>query len=88
MEKPTQVITQKFREIANNTKFWSPVARDGWIIKFSVNRESNILLLFVSQFTGQTIIRYFTHEDEAVKFINFICDKDPMSLLEDDENPA
>lgn len=88
MQKPTQVITQKFREIANNTKFWSPVARDGWLIKFSVNLESNILILFVSQFTGQTIIRYFTHEDDAVKFINFICTKDPTTLLEDDENPA
>lgn len=88
MEKRTQTISEKFRYISNNTKFWSPVARNGWIIKFSVNLESNILIFFISRFTGQTIIRYFTHEDDAVKFINYICEKDATSLLEDDENPA
>lgn len=88
MEKKTYLLSPQFREIANKTKFWQPVTRDGWIIKFSVNENSNILTLFISQFTGQTIIRYFTHEDDAVKFINFICQKDPTTLLEGDENPA
>jgi hypothetical protein len=79
---------KKYREILVDTKYWSPVVRNGWIIKFSVYANSNILIFFISQYTGQTIIRYFTHEDDAVKYINFICLKDPTDLLEGDENPA
>lgn len=80
--------TPKYREIANNIKFWSPVSRNGWIIKFSVYDSTNILLLFTSQHTGQTLIRYFFDENDAVKFINFICMKDSTERLEGDENPA
>jgi hypothetical protein len=81
-------IPQKYREIANKINFWSPVSRNGWIIKFSVHDNTNILLFFISQHTGQTLIRYFTDENDAVKFINFLCNQDSSERLEGDENPA
>ena len=59
-------------EIESKSKFWQPVVRNGWWIKFSVYRDHFILLMIVSRYTGQTIIRYYTSEEEAVTFINFI----------------
>ena len=32
--------------------------------------------MFVSKYTGQTIVRYFSEEDTAVKYINMIIAKD------------
>lgn len=64
------------QEIQNNTSYFSPVVRNGWIIKFSVYKNSDILLVFSSKYTGQTIIRYFTEEDDAVDYINMITAKD------------
>ena len=58
--------------MAVKTKSWMPVARDGWIIKFSIYRDTFILLTVVSQYTGQCIIRQFKNEDEAVMFINMV----------------
>jgi len=58
--------------MAIKTKSWMPVARDGWIIKFSIYRDIFILVTIVSQYTGQCIIRQFKDEDEAVMFINMI----------------
>ncbi len=78
MQKNTSKIHSKqFLEFAMKTKSWHPVERNGWIVKFSSYREYNILLLIVSQYTGQTLIRHFTHEDDAVKFINYVVDLDP-----------
>ena len=64
--------TKKFLDMAVKTKSWMPVARDGWIIKFSIYRNDFVLLTIVSQYTGQCIIRQFKGEDEAVMFINMI----------------
>ena len=58
--------------MAVKTKSWMPVARDGWIIKFSIYRNDFVLLTIVSQYTGQCIIRQFKGEDEAVMFINMV----------------
>ncbi len=69
-------------EIKNNSTSWSPVNRNGWWIKFSVYKESNILMMFVSRYTGQTIIRYFMDEDDACDYINFVVSHDPRELLE------
>ncbi len=33
--------------------------------------------MFVSKYTGQTIVRYFPEEDLAVRYINMIISKDP-----------
>jgi hypothetical protein len=68
---------QRFLEVANKYRTWSPVNRNGWWIKFSTYDLDNILLVIVSQYTGQTIVRYFHNEDEAVEFINYVCESDP-----------
>lgn len=70
------------QDIQNNTSYFDPVVRNGWVIKFSVYKNSDILLLFTSKFTGQTIIRYFKEEDEAVEFINYMTYQNPMEHLE------
>jgi hypothetical protein len=59
-------------DIEGKTKFWQPVVKNGWWIKFSTYRDHYILLMFISQYTGQTIIRYFEEEQDAVIFINFV----------------
>jgi hypothetical protein len=59
-------------DIEGKVKFWQPVVRNGWWIKFSVYRDHFILLTFISRYTGQTILRYYTSEEEAVAYINFI----------------
>lgn len=64
-------------EIQNNSHSFSPVNRNGWWIKFSVYKDSNILLVFVSRYTGQTLIRYYDDEDEACEFINYVISHDP-----------
>lgn len=69
-------------DIRNNSKSFSPVVRNGWAIKFSVYRENNILLIFTSCFTGQTIVQYFTNEDDAVDFINFVCEQNPQETID------
>jgi hypothetical protein len=75
MQPRTKLIPSKrFLEVASKTKSWHPVERNGWIIKFSQYRDSNILLFVISKSTGQAIVRYFPHEDEAVLFINIIVE--------------
>lgn len=39
-------------------------------------------MMFVSRYTGQTIIRYFMDEDDACDYINFVVSHDPRELLE------
>lgn len=73
--------SQSFAEIEKKVMSFFPVNRNGWWIKFSTNKDSNILLLFTSMFTGQTIVRFFQEEDEAVKFINFITEQNPAEQL-------
>jgi hypothetical protein len=80
--------SKKYLDFSKEIRFWSPVSRDDWIVKFSVRNESEILLIVISQYTGQTIIRYFPNENGAVKYINFITSKDANEFLEGDENPA
>ena len=68
-------------EIKSKSKSFSPVIRNGWAIKFSVYRDCNILMLFTSLHTGQTIVRYFTGENEAVEYVNFVTSKNPEEEL-------
>jgi hypothetical protein len=84
MQKKSSKVSQpKLRlEIESKTKFWYPVCRNGWWIKFSTYRDRYILLMIVSQYTAQTIIRYYEDEDEAVAFINFVTTCDPDELIE------
>jgi hypothetical protein len=38
-------------------------------------------LIFTSTFTCQTVVRYFTDEDEAVDCINFVTAHDPQEKI-------
>jgi hypothetical protein len=67
-------------EIASKTKSWHPIARNGWIVKFSIYRETNILVTVISQYTGQTILRHFLDEDNACLFINYVLDLDAEEI--------
>jgi hypothetical protein len=64
-----------------NYKSFTPVAKNGWYIKFSTLDANNILLIFVSSYTMETIVRYFSNEEMAVEFINFVITSDPQDLL-------
>jgi len=82
-KKSSKVKQTKLRlEIESKTRFWYPVSRNGWWIKFSTYRDRYILLMIVSKYTAQTIIRYYENEDEAVAFINFVTTCDPDELIE------
>ena len=87
-KKPLTLSQVRYNQIKSDLKFWSPVERNGWYIKFSFLRDEQVLLIFVSSYTCQTIIRYFDNENDAVKYINFLCEKDPGILLQGNENPA
>ena len=71
-----------YMDIKNNYKSFQLIIRNGWAIKFSVYRGENILLVFTSTFTCQTVVRYFTNEDEAVDFINYITAQNPQEEIE------
>ena len=75
-KEPLSLIYRKIlqQDIRKMMKTWNPILRNGWVIKFSIYREENILLLFTSKHTGQTFIRYFNEENDAVTFINYVCD--------------
>jgi hypothetical protein len=69
-------------EIKNNSRSFAPIIRNGWMIKFSTYRDNNILLIFTSMHTGQTIIRYFNDEEDAVMYINYITHQSPVEMLD------
>ena len=71
-----------YLDIRNNYKSFQLIIRNGWAIKFSVYRGENILLIFTSTFTCQTVVRYFTNEDDAVEFINYITAQNPQEEIE------
>ncbi len=63
-------------ETAYTAQSWSPTERNGWIIKFSIYNDDHIMLVFTSRYTGQTVIREFSSEDDAVDFINLVIELD------------
>lgn len=79
MQKKTSTSqkSQTYLETANKLTSYLPVNRNGWWIKFSVVDGYKILLFFTSMFTGQTLVRYYDNEDDAVKFINYVVECDP-----------
>ena len=68
-------------KIRSSTKFFMPVLQGGWAIKFSIFNYNNILLTVTSTYTDQTIIRYYTNENDAVDFINRIIAENPEKYL-------
>jgi len=79
LRKPQK--SQAFIDVESSSTSYMPVNRNGWWIKYSSLKSETILLLFTSMFTGQTIIRYFSNEDDAIKFLNFIIHCDPTEEL-------
>ena len=79
-EKSSKARSLLLQEIRSNTSYFRPAIKNGWIIKFSVHKNSDVLLIIVSKYTGQTFLRYFIEEDDAVKFINMITMLDPTIL--------
>jgi hypothetical protein len=81
MENKSKTTTFKsllLEDIKNQLMSFHPVVRNGWAIKFSTHRDDNILLVFTSVYTAKTIIRYFTEEQDAVKFINYMMKTNPQ----------
>jgi hypothetical protein len=81
MQRKTKPISFDYEKISNSMTSYLAVNRNGWFIKFSVFNGYNILLVFTSMFTGQTILRYYDNEDDAVKFINYIIECDPTEEI-------
>ena len=71
------------QEIRSNLSFFRPVVKNGWVIKFSVSKDTGILLFIISKYTGQTIIRFYEKENSAVNFINMILEKDASFNYDD-----
>jgi hypothetical protein len=77
-----EIFSRSIAEIKANLRSWMVAERNGWYIKLSIYKDENILLMFVSKHTAQTIIRYFNCEDEAVKFINFVIEQNAEEMLQ------
>jgi hypothetical protein len=75
---PSKPLSEKFLDIASKVQSWNPIERNGWAIKFSIFDDKHILLFFVSTYTGQTIIREFESELDAIRFINQVIELDPQ----------
>jgi hypothetical protein len=63
-------------DISNNIKSFDPVIHNKWMIKFSICNGDKILIMFTSIYTGQCIIRYFTDENTACSYINYVISHD------------
>ena len=59
-------------DIRKNFNSFLPIIRNGWVIKLTTYKETNILLLFNSLHTGQSFIRYFDNEEDAIIYINMV----------------
>lgn len=73
--KSFKPVRKLYLEMLSKSKSWSPIARNGWVIKFSTIGD-DILLIFFSQYTSQTIIRHFNNEEDAIHFINYMLIRD------------
>lgn len=80
--KTTTIKNLLLEDIKKQLMSFQPVVRNGWAIKFSTHRDDNILLIFTSVYTAKTVVRYFTDEQDAVKFINYMMTQNPQ---EDDD---
>lgn len=73
--KSFKPVRKLYLEMLSKSKSWSPIARNGWVIKFSTIGD-DILLIFFSQYTAQTIIRHFNNEEDVIHFINYMLIRD------------
>ena len=73
--------TLLYEDIKENINSYHPIIRDSWIIKFS-NYKGNILMFVGSLPTGEMLTKYFSNEDLAVKYINWLLSQDPYLPIE------
>lgn len=66
--------------IDNNFKSFKATIVNDWIIKGSTLNNNNLLII-ISKRTSQTIVRFFTNEDETCKYINYIISQDAKIIL-------
>ena len=71
-----------FKDFKNNIKSWDLVQRNGWAIKISVFENKYYMMLFASQYTGQSMLRVCNEEKEAVEVINYITQKNARDYHE------
>lgn len=67
-------------DIIRHIRSFEPIVRDFWWVKFSTYKD-NILIFVASTLTGQMKTRYFTDEDKACIFVNWVLDQDPSKSL-------
>lgn len=68
----------------NIVNSWKTAFRDGWAIKVSICDNSSILLVIVSQYTTQCIVRYCTGEEKAIEAISEITKNNPREIIDMD----
>jgi hypothetical protein len=79
MKKPiSKAVSKEYLNAASKIQSWNPIERNGWLVKFSIFNNDHILIFFVSTYTGQTIIRQFESEIEAINFINHVVELNPQ----------
>ena len=81
-KKSFKRVRKLYLEMLSKSKSWLPISRNGWVIKFSTVGD-DILLVFFSQYTSETIIRHFTNETDAVHFINYMLSFDSSTNKND-----
>lgn len=79
---PESLRSVLLQDIKSSSRSFSPILRNGWAIKFSLYLDINILLVFMSMHTGQTIIKYYDNERDAIKYINYVISKDAQETIE------
>jgi hypothetical protein len=74
--------TEDFLKIENDLKSWDLVQRNGWAIKISILDSKYFMMLFASQYTGQSMLRVCSEEKEAIEVINYITQKNAREILD------
>ena len=84
MDKETQSVQYRKLlkyDVITHTKSWDPVLRNDWMIKFSIYKNF-VMIMFTSIYTGQTVIRYFSDEDLACNYINYMTQQDASVIFQ------
>jgi hypothetical protein len=61
---------------------WKTAFREGWAIKVSICDNSSVLIVIVSQYTTQCLVRYCTDEEKAVEVIKEIVKYNPREIID------
>ena len=80
--KKEKSMSNNFQEYYSKLNSWKLVQRNGWAIKISIITENSIVILFASQYTGQSILRYCSTEDDALEIINTITARNARELID------